>query len=281
MALSTLAGVRAHLLPDVVFSKVSVPGGNTAFTLAHVHYSTLGGSTPIWPDPAAGMAGEALVGPYAAAVPFPAPVAGANIYLAGLDLLPEAGMTGFGLYDRLWQNSGVTNAVNTEQAVNSVAFPPRDADGSSNGRGISIAVEYLSGAVTGSTTFSMNYTNSDGVAGRTSGPALLTASPTKSAIYFLGLQAGDVGVRSIQGVTYTGATSTGVFSLVAYRRILNPVGTPPADIANVNAPGVPTSRDAIALGLPRWYDNSVPFMIYRPGGAVGRDMFANIRWAQG
>lgn len=81
-------------------------------------------------------------------------------------------------------------------------------------------------AVGTGTFFTVNYTNSDGVAGRTSqtvqlttqtvnGTILTTASATDGCFGpFIPLQTGDTGVRSVESVTVTGAGDVGLFSLV-------------------------------------------------------------------
>jgi hypothetical protein len=78
---------------------------------------------------------------------------------------------------------------------------------------------------TGGQSFSVNYTNSEGTAGRTSqsvientaaanGTIVTSATATAGAAGpFIPLQRGDSGVRSVQGVTMAGA-DVGLFALV-------------------------------------------------------------------
>lgn len=93
-----------------------------------------------------------------------------------------------------------------------------------SGQGLQI-LPVTVGARTVSVTFSVSYTNSDGVAGRTSvittlntasaiGTVASSATATSDAANpFLGLQSGDSGVRSIQSVQMLGS-GDGLFSLI-------------------------------------------------------------------
>jgi hypothetical protein len=104
-----------------------------------------------------------------------------------------------------------TDALGEEQVMdNTLAMPSRG----SNGAGVQIMAVAQSAAPTiGS--FTVNYTNSDGVGGRTSAPTFTKivvgggtlVSSTNNLVsgsqQFIELQAGDRGVRSIQSVTFT------------------------------------------------------------------------------
>ena len=81
-------------------------------------------------------------------------------------------------------------------------------------------------------TFTMTYTNSEGVAGRVSqttytkvisGGGAVVSSPTNAVAGsqpFIGLQAGDTGVRSIESVTFTSAGG-GLMALVLVKPIMH------------------------------------------------------------
>lgn len=92
-------------------------------------------------------------------------------------------------------------------------------------------VAITTAARTGGQSFTVNYTNSDGVAGRTSSTVTqnttgivgtVTTSNRASSVSdgnpFIGLQSGDSGVRSIEGVTMNG-TDFGLFSIVLVKPI--------------------------------------------------------------
>ncbi len=105
-----------------------------------------------------------------------------------------------------------TDAVGEEQVMdNTVALPRYET-----GAGVMMMAVGQSAASTVG-TFTVNYTNSDGVAGRTSaatytkaisGGGVIVSSTTNATTgsqHFIQLQAGDKGVRSVESVTFTAA----------------------------------------------------------------------------
>lgn len=118
-----------------------------------------------------------------------------------------------------------TDAVGEQQdMVQTVSLPSRYASGQ-----IMCVAQSASSTVG---TFTVSYTNQDGVAGRTSqltytkvvaGGGILVSSPTNSvagSLPFVGLQAGDTGVRSIESVTFT-AAGGGLMALVIVQPLFN------------------------------------------------------------
>lgn len=105
-----------------------------------------------------------------------------------------------------------TDAIGEEQVMDNTVTLPRYTTGT---RVQMMAVGQSASSTVG--TFTVNYTNQDGVAGRTSqttytkvisgGGTLVSSS--NSAVTgshpFIGLQAGDSGVRSVESVTFSGA----------------------------------------------------------------------------
>lgn len=118
----------------------------------------------------------------------------------------------------------IDESVLDEQFMDNTVAPTRYADG----RGVQLMPVVVAGQ-TGGQTFTVNYTNSDGVAGRIT-PAvtmstqfvngtILHSIQGNNAAYanngpFLPLQTGDSGVRSVQSVTIGGIGDVGLFSLV-------------------------------------------------------------------
>ena len=104
-----------------------------------------------------------------------------------------------------------------------------------DGKGVQVMAVNLA-ARTGGVTFSFSYTNQDGVSGRTSQTARLNAYPSVGNIAtcdiaqanqhspFIGLQAGDYGVRSIESVTMN-TPDVGLFALVLVRPLTRFTGT--------------------------------------------------------
>jgi hypothetical protein len=119
--------------------------------------------------------------------------------------------------DVLWVNTAVSPTTTTPQTINSVAWPARDLDGSTNGRGVLVGILVTSattnaGAVTNTT---MSYTNSDGVAGRTATMASFPATAVAGTVVWFELAAGDQGIRSIQSITLGTSYGGGSISLIA------------------------------------------------------------------
>lgn len=120
--------------------------------------------------------------------------------------------------------------------INSVSLP-RYTDG----KGVQIMAVSVAGR-TGFQTFQVNYTNSDGVAGRITpvvtqnnnsvNGSIVTSHPTLagSAGPFLPLQTGDTGVRSIESVQMISGVDVGLFTLV----LVQPLAQ--ASIRGIDAP---------------------------------------------
>lgn len=132
------------------------------------------------------------------------------------------------IYDRLWHNFMNHNG-NVETTVNSVAFPPRDENGTSDGENVHVLLVFYnrSALPPGMTTIYpyMTYTNSKGISGRRGYFVALTAQrynvagPGEDAVSLAILDQGDTGVRSIQNFNWAGAgIPSGIeFGLVAIR----------------------------------------------------------------
>jgi hypothetical protein len=203
-----------------------------------------------------GLAGSTLSnsgGPVQGSVPFTDPVGGALTYLA------RAGGSGNGanypvmILDRLWHNSSVAINTTSPQTVNSVTWPARDENGTTDGLGVFILVEVSAINGAGTPTISISYTNSDGVAGRTgTATAAHATTAVKNTVDIIGLQAGDFGVRSIQTVTLSSTIASGTINLVAYR-VLGMIDVHRASAWNI--------FDPVTGGMVRMYDGTVPFFM--------------------
>lgn len=163
-----------------------------------------------------------------------------SIYLSGYTL--SSSVTGlYMLHDVLWVNSGIVVTTTTAQTINSVAWPARDINGSTNGDqvGIGLLVTTATTNAALNSTMTMSYTNSEGTAGRTATVGTGTASFPATAVIgtfvpFL-LAAGDRGVRSIQTITLATSLTAGAVSIVAYRPIVA-VGVTLVNTGGVAAP---------------------------------------------
>lgn len=129
------------------------------------------------------------------------------------------------LCDYLLYYPSMDDSVTDEQLMDNTVTLPRYTDG----KGVQILAVSVAGR-TGGQQFTVNYTNSDGVAGRVSqivtqnafsaiGTIVTSATATSlSGNPFIGLQDGDSGVRSIESVTMLGA-DVGLFTLILVKPI--------------------------------------------------------------
>lgn len=267
MAITTLDGIIAGMQPLQTFLKVG--GTMEAAGVMHSLFYTTGlpGAAAA---PSPGINGAALT-TYAGQIPFANPVSG-NTYLTSY----SGAATVIGtllLVDRLWHNSGVAVATTTAQAITSPTWPARDNNGATSGAGVLVGIE-ASGATTNVGAVSnttLNYTNSAGTDTRT---GTLTWPATAAAGTFVpfALAAGDVGVRSIQGVTLGTSYGGGAIHLVAYRVIAR---------GSVIVAGGGFAQDAYALGMPRIYDDSVMSLLWLPSATTAATIQGSIGWSQG
>ena len=145
MAITTLTQVVDGMLPTVVVAKTAESSANSNSQMLTNWYSV--GYPPTATANTSGVSGQALTSS-PAALPFKNPVSG-NSYLTGFLstyylTINNTSQRSTLMVDRLWENSGLSPTVTTAQTVNSVAWPARDLDESTNGRGVFIAVEVSS-----------------------------------------------------------------------------------------------------------------------------------------
>lgn len=269
MPITTLDGALAGMRPPEFYSK-AVTGTLVAGRPFSPFY--LAGIPGAAVAPAPGIGGAALTS-YGGQIPFPAAVGGQNIHLARFSGVNSAQAGILLLCDRLWHNSGIVVTTTTAQTVNSVAFPARDDNGSANGEGVYIGLEIVTATGAGAATPSISYTNQAGTAGRTSTTVDAYAATSAAGMFYrLGLAAGDTGVRSIQSVTLGVSMTSGSISLVAYRILAS---------LELSAAGIPNAVDALTAGMPRCYDNTVPFLVFIPQTTTTGQLSGSAVFTQG
>ena len=142
----------------------------------------------------------------------------------------QAGM--FILADVLWVNTGLVVTTTTAQAITQPTLPLRDNLGTSNGHGVGagllVTTATTNAAVINNIT--LQYTNSDGVAGRT-GTMSYPATAVIGTFVPFQLAQGDVGIRSIQSITLGTSLTAGAVSLICF----NFLATSPVPLANVGS----------------------------------------------
>jgi len=152
--------------------------------------------------------------------PFQNPSSG-NIYISEMKINVSYGNSAICFFDLLWYNTGLSVTSATAQTVNSVTLPPRDANGTTNGVGVT-ALLYVNSAFSSSkTNINIIYTNSSGVSARSANlfsSSTILSQVSGTAIPFT-LQAGDVGIQSIQSFTMGSAMTSGAVNLIMVREI--------------------------------------------------------------
>lgn len=267
MAITTLDGALAGMKQPQFYSKAA-SGTLVAGRPFSPFYTagTPGAATA----PSPGIAGAALTS-YAGQIPFPA--ASNNTYLARFSGIVSAQAGMLLLCDRLWHNSGISVTTTTAQTVNSVAWPARDDNGATSGVGVHIGLEVVTATGAGAATPSISYTNSGGTSGKTSTTVdTYVASSAIGSFYRLGEATGDVGVQSIQSVTLGTSMTSGSVALVAYRVLAT---------LEISAAGVPNAVDVLTSGMPRCYDNTVPFLIFVPQTTTTTQLTGSAIFTQG
>lgn len=258
MAITTLDGIFAGLRPPIEFAK-SV----TATLVA-------GRPASLWPlggMPGAGAQDNTLNGVTLSssttipngAIPHYNPASG-NAYLAYLDAMStQAGR--LLVLDRIWNNGGYTITSTAAQNSTTPAWPSRnptsgtDDTPTTTGLGVLLALEISAATGAGTPTITISYTNQAGTSGRTATNIIATvASSAIGATYFIGLQAGDTGVRSVQSLTLSATWTSGTMNLVAYRKL-----------ASIPLQAlIPNQADALTGLGTRIYDGTVPWLVFVP-----------------
>jgi hypothetical protein len=268
MSITTLDGLIAGFQAPIFVEKI----GGTMEIAGRLHslfYSAgIPGAAAV---PTSAIAGSALTS-YGGQIPYTNPASG-NGYLAKL----SGSGTQIGrlfLVDRLWHNASITSTTTTGQTVTSATWPARDVDGATDGKGVMIGIEVSTATSNGSaiTNTTMTYTNSAGTASRTGTIPDFPATAVAGTFVPFALAAGDIGVRSIQTLTLGTSYGTGVIHLVAYRIIAE------VPLMTANAGGL---FDATRLGMPRLYDDSVPFLIWQANSTTACTVRALLTFAHG
>lgn len=267
MAITTLDGALAGMRPPETYAKAL--SGTLVAGRPYTNFYAAGiPGAAVAPTP--GLAGAALTS-YSGQIPVPS--ASGNTHLARLSGVSSAQAGMLLLCDRLWHNSGFTITQTSAHTVNSLTWPARDKNGATNGAGVYLGVEISGATGTGTPTITVSYTNSDGTAGRTGTNTVATvASSAAGTFYPIGLAAGDTGVRSVQTLTLSATWTSGTMHLVAYRVLAS---------LELSAAGLPNAIDALTSGMPRVYDNSVPFMIYIPQTTTSTQLTGQVIFTQG
>jgi hypothetical protein len=233
------AGLGNYSGKSIPFMKTS-----TGSDVAGCWYCTAkdAGYPGAWSPGTPGINGRVTDGTAAAdfgCIPIANAATGAN-YLTALEMAASVNHTN-DFFDVLWVNSGLVVTTTTAQAITTPTLPARDVNGTTDGVGCTIAMlvtTVLANAALNS-SITVSYTNSSGTTGRTAtlsaiAGSQLPATAVVGTLIWFNLQAGDIGVRSIQSITLTTTLVSGAISLMICRDI-STIGT---TITNVSAPKI-------------------------------------------
>jgi hypothetical protein len=254
MAFTTIQSAKDGILPPIIVEKTTAYSGtvNCAMSSAYMvaaaadDFGAIAAPTP-------GLSGAALTS-YANTISFGAPTGDLRIFeiTSRFGTVTVPGQTII-LCDRLWHNSGIVVGTTTAQTVDSVAWPARDINESTDGEGVMVGLEVsatmgnsLNNAIT------MSYTNSAGTSGRTGTFYTVDASAALNKFFIARLAAEDKGVRSIQSITLSTTLASGSIHLVAFRPICM--------IGSFNT-SLKSTSNAFQLGFPPIFDNSCLFSL--------------------
>lgn len=175
----------------------------------------------------------------------------------------------FILCDYLLYYPFVDTGTNDEQILTNGVTLPRYTDGA----GVRIMAVSVAGSVGLQPTFQVSYTNSSGVAGRTSRLHTLSTNTFNGAIMsnsvasgvsgmpFLGLQDGDTGVQSIQSVTFVSGTDVGLLAFVLVKPLMTGV------ILEQTAPSEKVCQPHDGV-MPQIYDDAFLGLLTLPNGSL-------------
>lgn len=253
MAITTLDGVIAGFQQPQ--SLVKAGATMEAAGVPHSFWYTAGrpgaGSAP-----SPGINGAAVSATVAGQIPRANPSSG-NAHLGRF--AARASQVGqLWLCDRLWHNSGLSVTATTAQAITPAALPSRDRNGSTNGEDVLAAIEWSAAGGAGTPLVTLTYTDQDG---NTGASATLTGNATPAAGTFevFNLAAGDTGVRAPTSFIQNATRTSGTMHLVLFRILA---------MLDITAANVGASVDALTSGMPRIYNDSVPFLVFMPSATT-------------
>jgi hypothetical protein len=193
-------------------------------------------------------------------------------------------VTGFGallLIDLLVACANINANVTGDQTVNSAALTRY-----TSGEGVMMILVVTTALGATASNVTITYTNQDGTTGRSTGAIAMTASaaanrlqPAVALAYFIPLQAGDTGVRSVQTIAFSAAMGAGVLDLYLFK----PLMMIPTIAANTFVERDSTVQIDGLLQLPKGSDNQVGCLgvLALTGGATTTTLLGFLRTVSG
>ena len=220
--------------------------------------------------PSSGIGGGSLTATVTGQIPFTNPALG-NTYLARLQAMATQPGTLL-LCDRLWANSGINDTLITEQTfTGSGLIPARDRNGTTVGTDVFAGIEVSVATGAGTPTLTLKYLNTAGQTKTATNIDAAVASSIAGSFYRIGLATGDYGIQNAVSLTLSATWTSGTIHVILYRVLA---------ALELTGANTPNAIDALTAGLPRIYDNSVPFFIFIPSTTTSSNISGQVVFTQ-
>lgn len=222
-------------------------------------------------DPTPALQGYAPTKATVGAIPFNNPISPATLHMLSFG----AGGPTLGsliLYDRLWHVGGISLTSIVSQAFTGVLAPTRHTGGIGN----LLALE-ITTATTGTSavTITVTYTNTLDQTGRTATFTTPAATQPVNRVHLFNLQAGDVGVKSVQSIILSATMTAGVANLIMFNS---------AEVVIVPwFANMFTERDLVLqmTNLPRVLDDACLALMVMPSATSTGIIYGRLQLAEG
>lgn len=193
------------------------------------------------------------------------------------------------LLDYLLYYPSVDDGTTDEQLMDNTVTLPRYTDG----EGVQM-MAVTTGLRTGGQSFSVKYTNQDGVTGKISPTVVQNAAAyigsitnsdraiSGSASWMIPLADGDTGVRKVESVTMNGV-DVGLFSIILVKPLAQ-ICFRESQISTAGTINTPNEKDFLLYGeMPRIYDDAYLNMVVLPQASLATTILAGtlkVIWTQ-
>jgi hypothetical protein len=125
----------------------------------------------------------------------------------------------------------------------------------------------------GTAAATLTYTDQGGTAGVTTTISpVIPATAAAQSFYPFPLAAGDTGIRAVSSFNHVTAQTASTAHLVAYRPIAS---------LQIKGAFIGDAIDALTSGMPRIFDNSVPFLLWLPSAGTATTHTGEVVFTQG
>lgn len=193
------------------------------------------------------------------------------------------------LMDYLLYYPSIDDGTLDEQVMDNTVTLPRYTDG----EGVQM-MAVTTGLRTGGQSFSVKYTNQDGVTGKVSPTVIQNAAAfigsitnsdraiSGSASWMIPLADGDTGVRAVESVTMNGV-DVGLFSIILVKPLAQ-ICFRESQISTAGTINTPNEKDFLLYGeMPRIYDDAYLNMVVLPQASLATTILGGtlkVIWTQ-